>query len=429
MAQTVIAIVGKPANLDGPSFDIFYKSLRTKATKRRYLAALSGFAKWRDVKNVEELLDGDPRTLSSHIVSYLEKLKDDGLSFSTRSNTYGAIRHFYEMNYVVLAWKKIYGSVGEYERKYDNPEPYTHEEITKLLDVSDIKYRALILLMVSSGIRVGAIPGLTVGNLEPMEGYEIYKVHIYRRSREEYYTFCTPECYRAINEYLEHRKRLGEEITLTNPLFRTDPNTDPRIRNKPHVQYKIKHASALKDSAIKIRLYYLLQRSGLLTAQKTTLTDPISANKNGARRNKKKMVHSLRKFFGTQLELSNLEDFHAEALLGHSTGLRAVYRVAHEKRFAQYLKAVNNLTINEENRLREELKAAEKQEDELNNLRQADYWNEIEISHMKEEIERLKSGSPSAPVLNNTPVDQIAQLIEQMNAMKKELAELKASKE
>lgn len=177
--------------------------------------------------------------------------------------------------------EKIYGSVGEYERKYDNPAPYTHEEIAKLLAVADVKYRALILLMVSSGIRVGAVPGLKRVHLEEMKGYDIYKIHVYKRAREEYYTFCTPEAYYAINEYFEHRKRLGEEITTESPLFRTDPNADPRIRNKPHVIYKIRHPTTLKDSAIKIRLIIYYKNLDCLQLRKPLEQIPIRLTRMG----------------------------------------------------------------------------------------------------------------------------------------------------
>ena len=40
---------------------------------------------------------------------------------------------------------------------------YTHEEIKQMLDVSEERLRICILLMSSSGIRVGAIPSLLVG--------------------------------------------------------------------------------------------------------------------------------------------------------------------------------------------------------------------------------------------------------------------------
>jgi len=340
----LVSVEAQKTILEGPSYSIFINSLKTKATKSRYSKTLEDFAKWKGAKSLDDLLVGDQKSLSASIIEYIKKLETDGLSYSSRSNAFSAIRHFYEMNYVVLAWKKIYGSVGEFERKYDNTRPYTHEEIAKLLSIADLKYRAMILLMCSSGIRVGAIPDIKYSHLEKMLGYDIYKIHIYKKSKEKYYTFCTPEAYTAINEYLGQRKGLGEIITNDTPLFRTDPNTDSRIRTKS--LHKIKHPSPLRYSAIKTRFYNMSQKCGLLKAQKTSTT-----NKLGVRRNELQMIHGFRKFFATQLENSDIGGFHNEALMGHAVGLRAIYRVTPEKRLMEYAKALPNLTIDQSQKL------------------------------------------------------------------------------
>ena len=37
---------------------------------------------------------------------------------------------------------------------------YTHEEIGKMLEIADERMRAVILLLASTGMRIGAIPSL-----------------------------------------------------------------------------------------------------------------------------------------------------------------------------------------------------------------------------------------------------------------------------
>ena len=69
------------------------------------------------------------------------------------------------------------------------------------------------MLMRSSGIRIGAISGMQIGDLIPVtyQGQELYKIRVYARTHDEYYSFCYPECrVRAIDPYLDYRKRLGE---------------------------------------------------------------------------------------------------------------------------------------------------------------------------------------------------------------------------
>lgn len=80
---------------------------------------------------------------------------------------------------------------GEFTRKIVD-RSYTYEEIRKILDVSDLRMKVIVLLMTSSGMRIGAIPLLRLRNLEKMDS--LYKIIVYEGSNSEYYTFCTREC-------------------------------------------------------------------------------------------------------------------------------------------------------------------------------------------------------------------------------------------
>ena len=63
--------------------------------------------------------------------------------------------------------------------------------------------------MVSSGIRIGATYTMQKVDLVeiPSGIRHLYKIAVYARTRDKYYTFCTPECYDAIQEYLDYQKR------------------------------------------------------------------------------------------------------------------------------------------------------------------------------------------------------------------------------
>ena len=43
---------------------------------------------------------------------------------------------------------------------------------------------------------------------------------VYNGEPERYFTFIPPECYHAIEKYLEFRQEHGEELGATSPLFR-----------------------------------------------------------------------------------------------------------------------------------------------------------------------------------------------------------------
>ena len=75
-----------------------------------------------------------------------------------------------------------------------------------MLEKADQRGRVTILLMSSAGIRVGALPSLKIRNLEKIEEYQLYKITVYEGEDEEYITFCTPECAKEIDSYLEYRE-------------------------------------------------------------------------------------------------------------------------------------------------------------------------------------------------------------------------------
>src|SRR5215211_5076916 len=60
---------------------------------------------------------------------------------------------------------------------------------------------------------------LVVGHLEKMQ-QEVYKITVYKNHKEEYITFCSPECVKAIDDYLAYRERYGEKLKSFSPLIR-----------------------------------------------------------------------------------------------------------------------------------------------------------------------------------------------------------------
>ena len=76
-----------------------------------------------------------------------------------------------------LNWRKINRYQPEHEDCVED-RPYTREEIQRLLEAASPRDRAIILLMTSSGLRVGAISALTIKSLEPIDKYDIYKITV-----------------------------------------------------------------------------------------------------------------------------------------------------------------------------------------------------------------------------------------------------------
>ena len=74
----------------------------------------------------------------SHIIKHLISIRENEKSSSTISTRLNALYHFYDMNDVSLNKKKINMFKGESTRKVVD-RAYSHDEIKKILDVSDLR--------------------------------------------------------------------------------------------------------------------------------------------------------------------------------------------------------------------------------------------------------------------------------------------------
>ena len=117
------------------------------------------------------------------------------------------------MNDVLLNKRKITRFVPPNESANDE-RAYTHEEIAQILLKCDERSRVMILLMASTGMRIGSLDGLQIGDLTKIPEYNLYKIFVYGRSKaDRYYTA-------AIDSYLGYRQRFGDPLKKTAPLIR-----------------------------------------------------------------------------------------------------------------------------------------------------------------------------------------------------------------
>jgi integrase len=93
------------------------------------------------------------------------------------------------------------------EKRLDNQlRGYTTEEIQRLPNVTDVKYRAIILLLASTGMRREALVGITQKDIEYLRENKLNKIRIYVNTKDEQICLCTPEGAEALNLYLHMKK-------------------------------------------------------------------------------------------------------------------------------------------------------------------------------------------------------------------------------
>jgi integrase len=264
-----------------------------------------------------------------------------------------------------------------------------------MYDRSTERDKVIVLLMASVGLRIGALPTITIGDLTkvyppgymPQDSY-IYKITIYPKESEEYYAFCTFETTNAINHYLEYRQQNGEELTPKAPLIRK------HFRSGVSYEKGSKRLSnnARYDKIENIFIAYktfnnivdrIVQRAGLRTAQikkKHELHEVMAS-------------HGFRKFCITQMVKAKLEYNVREFISGHrrTTGLDRHYdRTSEDDRLQEYLKAMDLLTINDENRLRRQ-------------VQEQDHTIKVQMAKKEEQIQMLLKWKEQMEVLLNEP--------------------------
>jgi integrase len=114
------------------------------------------------------------------------------------------------------------------EKKYAEDRAPTIEEIQKLLEYPDRRIKVIILTMISCGMRLGAWNDLEYKHIQPIirrdnewiDNVVAAKIAIYAESDEQYTSFITKEACQAIEEWIEYRRKCGEQITDESWLVR-----------------------------------------------------------------------------------------------------------------------------------------------------------------------------------------------------------------
>lgn len=130
---------------------------------------------------------------------------------------------------------KVKKYIGEF---YPEDRPHTRKEIKRLVNAAHTnRDKAIILLLASSGMRREAIVRLQLKHLKKIEEYNIFLIDVYKQARAHYYTFCTPEARKAIEEYLDWRAKVVEPNLYAKKQFNSKSSIPIRV---PEAQFHTK---------------------------------------------------------------------------------------------------------------------------------------------------------------------------------------------
>lgn len=328
------------------SLAVFEKYCRSEATRFNYQYQFNKFIEWCKT-NVESMITPDGLLILKE--SALQIIVEDYVMYLRRrykpssvASIVAGLMMFFSTNDKILNWDKVKRIIPEQVKKagYD---AYKREDIQKILEnTGSLRNKSLVLFLASTGCRVGSIPSIEVRHLKNMsDGCK--SVIFYDGSKEEYIGFLTPECSKTLDNYFEERQKSGEYLTENSPVFRKS--------------YKIgiSKVKPMSSHSIQQLLHHLVRNV---------------ERKKVDRRFNVSTLHGFRKFYNTCLKNNReINIAIAEKLMGHSTKLiplDSTYHVPNsDVLFAEFRKAILDLTIDNSNREKERRIVAEKKVTDL----------------------------------------------------------------
>ena len=310
------------------AYSNFINTLDSPATRKIYAYCLEQFLTCSQ-KNLENFLKLPAEQQTDLITQYLVQRH---VSRQFKNVIFATIRHALEVNDSLLNWRKIKKFIRSSQKSGNEiagrDRGYTHEEIQKILEFSDQQIKTCFLILASTGIRIGALPSLKVGDLKRVQ--DLYKLNIYSDDQDDkYVTFCTPEAAKEIDAYLEFRKRRQEHITSDSYLIVKKFSSGGK--SEPYTGYSLRSI-----------LQFNIDNTGLR-----------EKSHNRSKRKEVPLSHGFRKFFTKQLVDSKVDAAKMELLHGHDIGLTGkYYRPTEQDMLNEYLKAIPLLTISNEERLK-----------------------------------------------------------------------------
>jgi len=325
------------------SLEIFEQSIKSPVTKKNYKRGLDKFLQFTKSPDYDSLARTNPRELEKLVMDYVIHLKEKYGRGELRSNSFNSyiapIELFCVVNDIILNFKKI-KHLFPPSQKLTGELPFTDEDIQKMLESTNSKkWKMIIHVMASTGMRPAALLGLRLRDIQELDD-GCATIKVYADEPEEYGAFLTPEANISLKECLEERRSNGEILTPDSFL----------CRNHYRKGDSSKNIKKMSSSTLYDRMSRIQENAG------------IRSRTNSSRsRHEKRVFYGFRKRYNTKLKNNiAINPNIAEKIMGHKLGLDGVYFVpTREQCFSEFKKAIPDLTVNEAERQRIQIKKLE----------------------------------------------------------------------
>lgn len=249
------------------------------------------------LKFAASLNDKPPKTAKAYIIGVKEFFAFNGTELTQRQ-------------WKTITLKLPKGGARTIEKDMENTI------ISQILQHTDLKGKALILILASSGMRLNEALSITISDIDLKANPAMITIRgEYTKTGDYRFTFISREAIEALTEWLKVREQyLQSSANRNNGLVQHGKATPKTTKDDRIFPFSDKVAEQLWTTA--------LTNSGLLSIDKST--------------NRKQLrLHQLRKFFRSQLALGCPVDI-VEALMGHEGYLTDAYRRYTKSQMAEY---------------------------------------------------------------------------------------------
>lgn len=231
-------------------------SIKTKISYGYHINEFLAFYKITD--SIEPLKEYSPKLIKQMVKDYVLYLRDvRKLSRKSIALHVSAIAHFFYTerdDEYQIDWKKVRDEIPP-DENIRRDRAYTVQEIQTILSAcSRTRDKAIILLLTSTGMRIGGVHTLKFGNLSPKQTKQgrVYRIEVYSGSSDSYYCYCNLETAEVIDSYLNERTDAGEILRNDSPLIRNLWNS-----------LTVKNAKKISDNMVKHIVSRVVKTSGI----------------------------------------------------------------------------------------------------------------------------------------------------------------------
>ena len=282
---------------------------RSENTKKTYLKGLVKFVEYKQIQNLDQFVEEVKQKQNQNeiVKDFAVYLASKNLAPKTVAAWISSLKKFFAANGLKTDVDIPIKIFNIHEDVLPNKE-----DLKKIISEVDLRMKVIITMLASSGMRIGELHNLKLGDIDLSKEIPTVKIKgIGAKERKSRITFISKEAKKFLEEYLNQRKSLGEELNENSPVIAREDGKQMSYQN---IQYLLE--GVFRKYSKKVGKRYTLH------------------------------AHCLRKWFKTQLISAGVPAPIVDRLTGHSRYLAQEYELYTEDQLREwYQKGISAITI------------------------------------------------------------------------------------